>query len=99
MGSIVEQVEDMFGFGTMVFGEMRGPISVTMSLQPIISFDHPDLSAGQEQGEYWGSSAFIEKSRALVNAVRARLCLSPLPGMFRSFLLEWELYIAINSNL
>ena len=76
-------IVDMFGFGPMMFGEMRGPRYVTMSLQPRINFDHPDLPAGQEQGDYWGSPAFMEEFRPLVNAARARLGLSPLPGTFR----------------
>ena len=92
VGPIVEQVEDykralrdfaadamigdMFGFGPMMFGEMRGLIYVTMSLQPRTNFDHPDLPAGQEQGDYWGSPAFMEEFRPLVNAARARLGLS-----------------------
>ena len=75
-------IVDMFGFGPMMFGEMRGRIYVTMSLQPRINFDHPE-PAGQEQGDYWGSPAFMEEFRPLVNAARARLGLSPLPGTFR----------------
>lgn len=78
-------VVDMFGLGAMTFAEMGGPKYVTMSLQPRINFDHPDLPAGQEQGDYWGSPAFMEKFRPLINSARARLGLDRLPGTF-SFL-------------
>ena len=51
-----------------------------MSLQPRINYDHLDLPAGLEQGDYWGSPAFVEEYRPLVSEARARLCLSPLLG-------------------
>ena len=54
-----------------------------MSLQPRIKFDHPDLPTGQEQGDYWGSPAFMQGFRPLVNAARAPLGLNPLRGKFR----------------
>ena len=76
-------IVDMFGFGPMTLAEMGGPKYVTMSLQPRINFAHPDVPAGQEQGDYWGSPAFMEEFRPLINTVRARLGLSHLPGTFR----------------
>ena len=76
-------VVDMFGLGAMTFAEMGGPKYVTMSLQPRINFDHPNLPVGQEQGDYWGSPAFMEEFRPLINTARARLGLNPMPGTFR----------------
>lgn len=79
-------VVDMFGFGPMTFAELGGPEYVTMSLNPRIVFDHPNVPAGQEEAgamcDTWGSPAFMEEFRPLVDKARARLGLDPLPSTF-----------------
>lgn len=79
-------VVDMFGLGPMTFPELGGPIYVTMSLNPRILFDHPNLPAGQEEAravtDTWGSPEFMKEFGPLIDKARARLGLDPLPSKF-----------------